>query len=166
MDLVEVRLNSFLYHFRRLTWIEESTIKTPEAEDARTFHLARALHDVSGMPVTSTEDAVRIIRAIPRTLRRRIWVIYRGNLPPDRSFAMKGLFEAPEPQEYNKQLTVEAEATDKAFDAAARRYGVKETREMQAVEQQMLDNAWKKRREYLAAKENPQKPPQRTKVRK
>ena len=40
-DLVEVRLNSFLYRFRRLTWIDESTILNAEekAEAKRKMRL-------------------------------------------------------------------------------------------------------------------------------
>lgn len=109
MHLVEVRLNSFLYRFRRLTWIEESALKVPEGEDARNVLLAHALHDGSGMPVGLVEDAARIVRAIPRTLRWRIWVIYRGNLPGDRYYRMKGLFEAPEPQVYRIRRLVSEE---------------------------------------------------------
>jgi hypothetical protein len=146
-DLVEVRLNSFLYRFRRLTWIDESTIKIPTGEDARTHILAYALHDVSGMPVTSPEDAERIVRAIPYTFRWRIWVIYRGNLPSDRYFTMNGLFEAPEPQVYNQRLTDGEKATDTVLDEVARKHGATEASEAHDLGQQMLANAVKSRKE-------------------
>lgn len=144
MDLVEIQLNSFLYHFRRLSWIEESAIKTPDGEDPRTILLAHALHDISGMPVSSIEDATRIVRAIPRTLRWRIWVIYRGNLPADRYFSTKGLYEAPEPQVYNKQLGKEAEAGEQALDAeVTRRFGTEDTEQTRETERRIMDNALK-----------------------
>src|SRR5437899_2714325 len=69
MHLVEIRLNSFLYCFRRLTWTEEAKIKVAKGEDARVIILAHALHDISGLPVTSLEDALKVIRAIPGILR-------------------------------------------------------------------------------------------------
>jgi hypothetical protein len=68
MHLVEIRLNSFLYRFRRLAWTEEAKIKIANGEDARVIILAHTLQDISGLPVTSLEDAKRVIRAILATL--------------------------------------------------------------------------------------------------
>jgi hypothetical protein len=69
MHLVEIRLNSFLYRFRRLVWTEEAKIKIAKGEDAWVIILANALHDISGLPVTCLDDALKVIRAIPGILR-------------------------------------------------------------------------------------------------
>jgi hypothetical protein len=149
MDLVEVRLNSFLYRFRRLSWVEESSIKVTPGKDQYTVYLIHSLHDVSGLPVPSLEDAERIILAIPRTFRWRVWVIYRGSLTPDRTFVMSSLYDAPEPQVYNKRLVEDEQASDPVFDAVAQKHGSTEASEAHALGQKMLENAVKSRKDQV-----------------
>ena len=62
MALVEVTLNSYRYHFRRLTW-QEARLKFSKNVDQRKTIMARALVDVSGLPVTP-EQALRTMRAV------------------------------------------------------------------------------------------------------
>jgi hypothetical protein len=50
MHLVEIRLASFLYRFRRLTWREEAGIKPKAGQTPGDLLLALALHDISGCP--------------------------------------------------------------------------------------------------------------------
>lgn len=52
MDLIEIPLNSFRYHFRRLTWQEDMALKFSAKEDQRKIIMALALVDVSGLVVT------------------------------------------------------------------------------------------------------------------
>ena len=66
--------------------------------------LALALADVSGLAITSPEDARAVVSKIPKTLRSRIWIVYRGNLPEDRYFSSADLYIAPEFQMFNRQL--------------------------------------------------------------
>jgi hypothetical protein len=58
MALVEVRLHSFLYRFRRLTWREEASVHPADGEDYRDAVLATALTDISGLKATSLDDAL------------------------------------------------------------------------------------------------------------
>jgi hypothetical protein len=69
MALVEVRLHSFLYRFRRLSWRQEASVRPADGEDYRDAVLAHALTDVSGpksRPWTTPGH-----REIPKTVRRR-----------------------------------------------------------------------------------------------
>ena len=83
MDFVEIPLNSYTYRFRRLTWREEAALKFPAGVDQREVVLSHALVNISGLPVTCTEDALKVLRHVPPALRWRIWVVYRGNLAAD-----------------------------------------------------------------------------------
>jgi hypothetical protein len=65
MEFVEIPLNSFKYRFRRLSWEDEFQIKFPAGEDQRLIFLSHALHNVSGMRITSKEDAHTILKQIP-----------------------------------------------------------------------------------------------------
>ena len=49
MEFVEIPLNSFRYHFRRLPWHEELKIPFTKTEDQRLTFLAQALTSVSGL---------------------------------------------------------------------------------------------------------------------
>jgi hypothetical protein len=90
MHLVEIRLASFLYRFRRLTWREEAGIKPKPGQTPGDLLLALALHDISGLPISSREETTQVIQKIPPALRWRIWVVYRGNQPEDRYSVLRG----------------------------------------------------------------------------
>lgn len=102
-SLIEVPLNSFRYHFRRLTWQEEMGLSFAKADDQRKVILAKAPVDVSGLPVTSVE-ALKILKAIPEAIFWRIWLVYRGNLPPERYYTSGGLYETPDPMTYRAKI--------------------------------------------------------------
>jgi hypothetical protein len=144
MPLVEVRLHSFLYRFRRLTWRQEAAVRPAEGEDYRDAVLAAALHDISGLLVNSLTDARAVVRKIPKTIRTRLWVVYRGNLDPDRYFTTRGLFEAPDHTAYNKRLVEAGDAdVDPAEAELTRRFGPAEVREARQMEQVMAAGALK-----------------------
>lgn len=107
--MIEINLNSFVYRFRRLTWVEEASCPIPPGADAREVFLALALTDVSGYVIQSIEEATKIVKAIPRTLRWRLWVIYRGSLPADRFFSTKGLYDAPDAETHARRLAEDDE---------------------------------------------------------
>jgi hypothetical protein len=109
MHLVEIRLASFLYRFRRLTWREEAGIKPKAGQALGDLLLDLALHDISGLPVSSREEATQVIPENSPALRWRIWVVYRGNQSEDRYFSTKGLYEASDHTAYNKRLIDEGQ---------------------------------------------------------
>lgn len=145
MHLVEIPLSKFTYRFRRLTWQEEARVKIADGEDTRLVVLAHALHDISGLPVTSFEEARSVIAKIPATIRRRLWVLYRGNLPEDRYFTVMGLYDAPDHRAYNKRLidTGEASGEDAAIE---RRFGTEEAQAARELEQKLLGDARARRK--------------------
>jgi hypothetical protein len=59
-----IRLASFLYGFRRLTWREEAGIKPKAGQAPGDLLLALALHDISGLPISSREEATQVIQKI------------------------------------------------------------------------------------------------------
>jgi hypothetical protein len=120
MALVEVTLNSYRYHFRRLTWPEEARLQFSKTEDQRKTIMARALVDVSGMPVTP-EQAMTILKNIPDAVFWRMWVVYRGNLPEDRYYISGGLYEAPDPMTYHQRIYDDGLAVEAVADAASKK---------------------------------------------
>jgi hypothetical protein len=143
IELIEIPLNSFRHRFRPLTWIEQSSLKFPAGEDQRMVVLAFALTNVSGFPVSSQEEARKILQRVPLALRWRIWVLYRGKQPVDRFFSTRGLYEAPEHQVHQKRVLAEGDASeddqiDPAMAQLERKFGAQEVREAREVEQQML----------------------------
>ena len=104
MALVEVTLNSYRYHFRRLTSAGRPASSSSKTEDQRKTIMARALVDVSGLPL-SPEQALTILKNIPDAVFWRIWVVYRGNLPEDRYYTSGGLYEAPDQMTYRQKFT-------------------------------------------------------------
>ena len=143
MHLVEIPLNTSVYRFRRLPWTEEARIVVPPGEDARKVLLTHALHDISGLPVDSLEDARKVIAKIPSTLRWRVWVLYRGNLPSERYYTSRGLFEAPDHMACDKRLIDEGMDSEETHADAqmVRKFGPEEVRETHALEQRMLAQA-------------------------
>ncbi len=151
--LVEIPLNNFKYRFRRLSWTEEARITPAPGEDARDVLLALALHDVSGLLIASFDEARKVIARIPNTLRSRIWVVYRGSIPPERYYHTEGLYRAPEYQAFHKQL-VGAGDTEEASpgeggatppDDLVQRFGLTEAREARELERTMLEQAVERR---------------------
>jgi len=145
MDYVEIKLNSFLYRFRRLTWTEQATLKFPPKEDQRLILMAHAMTDVSGFTIASVADALTILKRIPAPIQWRLWVIYQGKLPPERYYSCGGLYEAPEPVVHIKRMFEEGDRTkdeDEILDAQlAQRFGAEELREARELESRMAAQA-------------------------
>lgn len=104
MDTVEVSVLKYKFQFRPMRWREELSIKPAEKVDRRRQLLAHALVAVSGYQVKSVEDAMRIFTAIPLTVVSRIFIIYKGTIPKDRIFHTMGLYKAPEPLRFARQI--------------------------------------------------------------
>ena len=145
MATVEIPLNSFRYHFRRLTWREELKIPFSKTEDQRLTFLAQALNDVSGLKIASAADARKILTQLPPAIFWRIWIIYRGGLPEDRFFSTQGLYKAPDQKAYIKRLYADEQAIDERVDAATRhleeQFGRAEVQEARAQENQLFQHA-------------------------
>jgi len=114
MDTVEVNILKYRFRFKPLTWREELSIKPEPKLDRRRQLLAHALTEVSGFPITSLTDSMKVFEAIPLTIISRIFIVYRGKLPAAHLFTTLGLYKAPEPMKYYRQ--VEAAQHDQEED--------------------------------------------------
>jgi hypothetical protein len=109
MNTVEVKLLKYKFTFRQLAWREEHAIKF-EGKDARRVLLSSALHEISGLAVTSYKEAYRVIEALPVPILNRVFVMYKGGLPNSREFTTLNLYQAPSPRSYQEQLSREEAA--------------------------------------------------------
>ena len=145
MDTVEVKILQYTFHFRQLSWREEAVIKFDKPENRLRVLLAHSMTDVSGLPVTSVEDAMKVLRAIPATVIQRMWVIFKGSLPMPRRFSTVGLYKAPSPGNFVKRIEqVEAQreaVMDRVEMEMEQKFGQRELAEAREVERQMMRNS-------------------------
>jgi hypothetical protein len=137
MTLIEVPLNSYRYHFRRLVWQEEARLKFPKGEDQRRIILSTALVDISGLKVTR-QEALSVLKKLPEAILWRIWLIYRGSLPEERYYTSTTLFEAPDVMTYQKKLHEDETVADPAQTRIENQFGKNEVAESQDVTRQMF----------------------------
>jgi hypothetical protein len=132
---VEIPLNSFRYRFRRLTWQEEFKIPFSATEDQRIALLSHAMVSISGMLIASLADAKKILAQVPPAILWRIWVVYRANLPADRYYVTRGLYEAPDQRAHMQRVfeDEEADAPQTGLDT--------ESREAMAISNRLVANA-------------------------
>jgi hypothetical protein len=145
MDIVEVKLLKYSLRFRALTWREELSLKFPEKEDRRRILLAHALEEVSGLRVTSPEEALKVMKVLPESIIHRVFIVYRGSLPPPRVFTTTGLFKAPDPSRVQMQFEAEEESREQIMDKVERemeqKFGKQEIRETLDAERRMIQNS-------------------------
>jgi hypothetical protein len=145
MKTVEVKILQYTFHFRDLSWREEASIKFPKGEDRLRIILSHATTGVSGLPVGSPEEAMRVLKAIPSTVIQRMFIIYKGNLPNPRRFSTTGLYKAPEPGNLIKVIAEVEQRRDDIMDRVERemeeKFGRREIEETLAQERQMLKNS-------------------------
>ena len=100
--------------------------------------------DVSGLAVTPIE-ALQILDQMPEALNRRVWLLYRGNLPPGRYYTSGGLFEAPDPVAYRVRIQKDAAHVDhratSATTAMENQFGSAEVVEAESISRQMFRRA-------------------------
>lgn len=139
---VEVKLLHYKFRFRKLSWREESHLEIPPGKNPMRVVLAHALEEVSGLPVKSVKEAVKVFAAMPSPVVSRVYRIYKGLLPPSRRFETAGLYCAPEPSIYAKRVMEEEDVIDQASDKVMRQmeqsFGKKELEEAAEVDRQIL----------------------------
>jgi hypothetical protein len=145
MDTVEVKLLNYKFKFHQLRWREEFNIKFDPKKDRLRTILAHALAEVSGIKVNSVEDAERVLMPIPSAVIYRIFVVYKGTLPPARLFKTVGLYKAPEPSRLIKRIQEAEEEREQVMDRVERdmeaKFGRKELQEARQQELEMLKNS-------------------------
>jgi len=149
IDAIEVRLLSYNFRFKRLTWREESQIKKEGDNPIRAI-LSMALQEISGLEPGSVKEARRVINAIPEAIVTRVWKVYRGSLPPARRFSTANLYQAPEPLAHMDQVQEEEEITESAHDRVIRemenRFGKQEVAEEAELNRKIMEAAKKNNR--------------------
>lgn len=150
VELVHQRLNHLTYSLRRLTWREQARMAIAPGDDPRDAILALALHEVTGLDSRwrpgSPEDARAVILRIPRTLRWRLFIVYRGSLTEDRLFTGGELYRAPEYVTHAKRLLDEGDADENPEEHEIKaRFGPEEAREARQLEATMAERALARR---------------------
>jgi hypothetical protein len=145
MEPIEIKILQFAFRFRPLSWREEFAVKFPPRESRLRTILAHALTGVSGVPVGTTEEARRVLAPIPSSIIDRMFVIYKGSIPPSRAFSTMGLYRAPEPRKFSKRVMEAEEEREKAMDRVeeqmAAKFGRSEIAETIAAENLMARNS-------------------------
>lgn len=141
MDLIEVILLNYRFKFRRLFWKEEFDIKAGDRDERRVI-LATALVEVSGLQISSFDEAYRVILAIPTPILYRVFLIYKGKQPESRRFTSKNLYKAPEPTAFGTRIAEADAALDEKVDPVIKRmedqFGKQEVAEAAEVERQIV----------------------------
>lgn len=139
---VEVQVLKYKFRFRKLTWRDEFSLKTPPRANHLRYYLAAALTEVSGLPVTSMEDAMKVFGPMPTPVLDRVFKIYKTKLPPSRRFETANLYRAPEPQAYAQRVMEEVQKVDDTADRAVRimeqKFGKEEIEEAKAIDDQIV----------------------------
>jgi len=139
---VEIQLLNYNFRFRRLTWREELALNIPVGKSQVRPVLAAALVDVSDLPVKTIGEAKKVVAALPKPVADRVFRIYKGSLPQNRTFETAGLYCAPEPSVYIKRVEDGEDAIDAATDRAMNRmeqqFGKEELEEAAEVDRKII----------------------------
>lgn len=145
MSTVEINLLNYKFQFRPLSWREEFSMKFEPNKDRLRTILSHALVEVSGLPVKSMVDAMKVLEAIPGTVIYRLFVIYKGSVPPARSFTTLGLYKAPEPnrmvKKFEEAATEEEQTSERFSREMEQRFGRQELEEQREMERLMFKNS-------------------------
>ena len=138
---VDVKLLTYNFRFRQLTWREESALDGSSKNIVRLM-LAAALEEVSGIKVKTPAEATKVIAALPLPVANRVFRIYRGLLPKNRKFQTGNLYRAPEPSVYVKRVHRSLQVIEKATDTVMRKmeqdFGKKEVEEAAEIDRQIV----------------------------
>jgi hypothetical protein len=115
MDYVEIQLLKYKFHFRQLKWREEFLLKFPEKKDPVLVILAHALVEISGLKVTTIEEAQRIIDTLPYAIVTRVFKLYRGSRPLTRKFFSAGVYKAPPISTFARRVEEDKRRMNKKF---------------------------------------------------
>jgi hypothetical protein len=143
MEPVEIRLLNYCFRFKQLRWREEFSMTFPPKKDPARVHLAYALVEISGLKVTSVEEATKVLDSLPPAIISRVYRIYRGSLPAPRKFFTAKLYKAPSTSVYTKRVDEEkTEVEDIVHDPALAemeaKYGLQEVEEARALSQRIV----------------------------
>jgi hypothetical protein len=154
MEQVEVKLLKYTFLFKRMRWLDDSTIKF-EGRNSQRVVLAHALLKVSGITPKDLQEALRVMDAIPAAIVDRVFRLWRGSFPPARKFTTSNLYKAPDTQQYEAKVeadTNEEEVQhDKLMQEMQSKFGPEEMAEAQELNQHILNAARRRDGGYRGA---------------
>lgn len=145
MNTVEIKLLKYAFRFRQLSWREEFGIKYDPKKDRMRTMLAHALDEVSGLKVTTVDEATKVLNALPQSVVVRVFILYKGETPEPRLFTTTGLYRAPEPSKFVKKYEEIEEKRERVMDKVEaeleQKFGRKELDEQIELERRMAANS-------------------------
>ncbi len=141
-ETVTIDLLNYHFVFNRLYWKSELGIKIENGQEPTRVVLAHALANVSGLVPESRDKAQQVMDAVPEAIRTRVWMVYRGSLPPARRFSVAELYKAPPPTVHMMRVQEDEGSADSAHDRAVRemesRFGKAEVAEEAELSRKIL----------------------------
>jgi len=145
MKTVEVKILQYVFHFRQMSWREETAIKFKKEDSRLRTILSYAMTEVSGLKVESPAAAMKLLRVLPEAVVQRVFILYKGSAAAPRRFATVGLYKAPEPGKLIKRMAEVEEQRDATMDRVERemeqKFGKQEIMETLEAERQMIKNS-------------------------
>ena len=125
---ITIEIAGHRFDFRRLTWRDEMRFHAMHQKHERLSQLSFAMVSVDSRPLRM-QDAHRLVQSLPRPVRERLVILYRGSLPSNRLPEADLPKAAPEPRVIQATIneeTEDAEQTDEDF--LERKFGRDEVR--------------------------------------
>jgi hypothetical protein len=145
MNTVEIKLLKYAFRFRQLSWREEFKIKYDPKQDRIRTLLSHALEEISGLKVTSVDEATKVLTALPQSVINRVFILYKGETDEPRLFTTTGLYKAPEPHRFVKKYEEIEEKRERIMDKVEaeleQKFGRKELDETIETERLMAKNS-------------------------
>ena len=125
-EFVEVKLLSYTFKFKRLTWVDYFGLSS--VEDFRKKVLTVALTEVSGKLLTP-DEATTLISSLPPVIIEKVYTIFLGSLDDRRKFSSIDLPQGPDTKDFTHYLQEEGTKKGKIMDEVERQIEMKFGRE-------------------------------------
>lgn len=113
---IEIQIGRDIYIFRSLTWLEEIAIKEEKDLSRERQIMSKALISVASQNF-SYEENLRIMKAVPLAIFKRVYTIYRALEAEGRnSFKTINLYIAPEVTKVLEKIKIEEEDIENTVD--------------------------------------------------
>lgn len=141
-EFVEVKLLSYTFKFKRLTWVDYFGLSS--VEDFRKKVLTVALTEVSGKLLTP-DEATTLISSLPPVIIEKVYTIFLGSLDDRRKFSSIDLPQGPDTKDFTHYLQEEGTKKGKIMDEVERqiemKFGREALEEEKALSNQLLKNS-------------------------
>jgi hypothetical protein len=137
-NLIEILIGKDLYVFKSLSWLDEMVVKEVDGISRERQLMARATISVSNNLTFTYEEKLKLMRAIPLAIFKRVYTIYKA-LEADgrRPFKTIHLYIAPEVTKVLGKIKMEDEDMEETLNAV---FGDDEA-EVRETEELILKNS-------------------------